>query len=299
MLKLILKMKKKLKESGFTLVELLAVIVILAIIMLIAIPAVLNTLQSARKKTFEEFVDKSVNQATKKLMESQLAGEQVSGCVVYNIKNNLDLSSVGDFNGYVLIDSKNEAYITLWNDELMVIGLNYSNEKIEDKLVNRKTDEETNNMLTSSYLCSLSSNCTKCNDLSTGETIDNENSMLPSAAYLKTGLEINAIFKSVAKGEDVEYSKTDELVTSIKYVNEINEAGRIISLDDSPNPVYTWFDNGILYVGSKSDKIFLNGNSILTFYGFTKMTSLDLSHFDFKNVKNLDSIFYYNQSLQR
>jgi type IV pilus assembly protein PilA len=42
------------KKKGFTLVELLAVIVILAIIMIIAIPAVLNTMQTARKKSFME-----------------------------------------------------------------------------------------------------------------------------------------------------------------------------------------------------------------------------------------------------
>ena len=35
-------------KKGFTLVELLAVIVILAIIMIIAIPAVLQTMESAR-----------------------------------------------------------------------------------------------------------------------------------------------------------------------------------------------------------------------------------------------------------
>ena len=39
-------------NKGFTLLELLAVIVILAIIMIIAIPAVSNTLEMTRKKSF-------------------------------------------------------------------------------------------------------------------------------------------------------------------------------------------------------------------------------------------------------
>ena len=47
---------KKRNNKGFTLVELLAVIVILAIIMIIAIPSVLATMSTARKKTFEEFM---------------------------------------------------------------------------------------------------------------------------------------------------------------------------------------------------------------------------------------------------
>ena len=45
-------MKKKLKKKGFTLVEVLAVIVILGIIMIISIPSVFSTLETARKKDF-------------------------------------------------------------------------------------------------------------------------------------------------------------------------------------------------------------------------------------------------------
>ena len=99
---------------GFTLVELLAVIVILAIIMLIAIPAVLSTLESARKKTFIEYVDKSAGLAQKQITEDQLNGNMASACIIYNIKTDLGLSNTGDFNGWVLIDSNtNDIYITL------------------------------------------------------------------------------------------------------------------------------------------------------------------------------------------
>ena len=69
MFKIFLKIKKKLISKGFTLVELLAVIVILAIIMLIAIPGVLSVLEYARVKSFTEFVDKSANLAQKQLAE--------------------------------------------------------------------------------------------------------------------------------------------------------------------------------------------------------------------------------------
>ena len=47
-------MKKK--QKGFTLIELLAVIIILAVIALIATPIIINIIENARKKAFENSV---------------------------------------------------------------------------------------------------------------------------------------------------------------------------------------------------------------------------------------------------
>ena len=47
---------KKLNRKGFTLIELLAVIVILAIVMVVTIPSVLRTMDSARDEQFKNAV---------------------------------------------------------------------------------------------------------------------------------------------------------------------------------------------------------------------------------------------------
>lgn len=48
---------KKLNRKGFTLIELLAVIVILAVVMVVTIPSVLNSMDSARKQQFKNAVE--------------------------------------------------------------------------------------------------------------------------------------------------------------------------------------------------------------------------------------------------
>ena len=54
------------KEKGFTLVELLAVIVIMAILLMVAIPAVSRILEDVRKRTFVNEAKTIYNEATNK-----------------------------------------------------------------------------------------------------------------------------------------------------------------------------------------------------------------------------------------
>ena len=101
-------------RKGFTLVELLAVIVILAIIMIIAIPSVLGTMTTARQKSFCEYVTKVYMAAQNKYMAAQTLGSSDLGhsytysiggetAYVYDITKDLGLENVGDYKGYVAV----------------------------------------------------------------------------------------------------------------------------------------------------------------------------------------------------
>ena len=48
---------KKLNRKGFTLIELLAVVVILAVILVVTIPSVLNTMDTAKQKSFDDAIE--------------------------------------------------------------------------------------------------------------------------------------------------------------------------------------------------------------------------------------------------
>ncbi len=86
------------KNSGFTLVELLAVIVILAIIMIIAIPSVLSILQTSKLRSFELFGKKALMETEKKDLEREINSIGSSaGMYVYDIKNDLGINNTGNY----------------------------------------------------------------------------------------------------------------------------------------------------------------------------------------------------------
>ena len=69
------------KEKGFTLVELLAVIVILAVIALIAIPVILNLIESSRRGAAIATVNNYV-----KTVEKTIAAEKLLASVIVIIR---------------------------------------------------------------------------------------------------------------------------------------------------------------------------------------------------------------------
>ena len=92
---------KKINSKGFTLVELLAVIVIMGILMMVAIPSVTRTIENSRKDTFVD-IAKSYANAARTLWTAD--GLTCDGTVS---------SAVDDGDYYVMIDTHDDARISL------------------------------------------------------------------------------------------------------------------------------------------------------------------------------------------
>lgn len=288
------KVKNKIVEKiqkGFTLVELLAVIVILALIMIIAIPSVLNTLETSRRKTFVEFADKSVALTQKQYTQDQMTGvTSLNECYIYNIETDLDLNNTGSFKGWVLLNPvDNKMYITLYNDNYVLIAYDYSNTNLKmiDYVTTRSSENEP--YLTKENLCAQST-CDSCTEKEGTQTITNPSA---SKAYLIEGPDINDKMRQVAGGDYGFYA-----VKEIKFTNTIEDTSTIISTDSSDKPVYLWYKDNVIYFGSEANKIYLNQVSAMMFYQLFSVEKIDVSHFYTDDVQYMTNMFLLTQNLK-
>lgn len=92
---------KKLNKKGFTLVELLAVIVVLAIIMVLTIPSVLSSLNTARQSAFLTYAKKMLNAAQEKYQTDSLIGTPGKCFTVESLSD----GTTSQYQGIVQIDT--------------------------------------------------------------------------------------------------------------------------------------------------------------------------------------------------
>ena len=313
-------MSNKIKNKGFTLTELLAIIVIIAILMVLIIPSVLGVMQLVKNKTFITYVEKVSIVARQKTLKETINDEDVeSECFIYNLKTDLELDDVGTFNGYVLVNQENDDdkyYITLWNNDYMLIAYNYTdgiNYKGERKSIKESLeiyDQSRNKELQVSTLCEYGCGVCVYKSLDKDENYDGESQnvasdpeKLPKSTTLINGPEFNQIIHELAgenecKGfecKNIKGIKKAGTLTSefeIKNISESNEKSQKV-------PVYIWNDNGILYYYSAANKIYLNSDSSNMFSKIGSDIGDDLTEFfkfvDSSKLTNMNRMFYYAQ----
>ena len=160
------KKKKKINNKGFTLVELLATISILAIIMLIAIPNVVGVVQKSRNKTYVEDAKKMISLAKYKVKSDvQIKDALGDGSVCISLdyldsgKEIKDAPNGGEYDtekSYVFVEKNydNSYYYSvqlLENDkDSNIQGLNEISSEV---LSNDNSYKNVNNSITSPSSC--------------------------------------------------------------------------------------------------------------------------------------------------
>ena len=330
MLKLFSKIKKKLKERGFTLVELLAVIVILAIILIITIPAILGYLQTARKKTLVTYADKVSIKASEKLLKDRFEGKTTEeGNYIYNLDKDLEQRN-NTFKGYVLVNITKEDVnyiITIWTSDYMLISYNYTkgiNNKGESKSISNSIevyDESRIEELKPASLCnSTSGECIY-------ESADSDPYFSDSSKTIEGEPEKEEIEEPTTEKNEEEpiipeepvkqkgdtviidgpqfKSKATSLangsLSKIVYIKKSDTLKQefkpiIISKENDEldiTPVYMWFDTNTLYFYSEASIIYLSENSKEMFSYMNRLVDANdfLRNVSTSKVVNLAAMF--------
>ena len=112
---------------------------------------------------------------------------------------------------------------------------------------------------------------------------------------LVAGSSFNAALKKLADGGNPNCYTSNTSITSIVWSdNAPEESDNTVNLAETGTtiPIYAWFKDGIIYIYTTLDKIYMNPFSSNMFYKMKGVTSLDLSHFDTSNVTNMIYMFY-------
>ena len=134
---------KKINKKGFTLVELLAVIVILGVLLLIAVPSVTNIINNSKKKAFASAAKLMIEN-----VESAASIEKTTGsinkCNVNIVYIKLERGSKGkNAKGYISVDAngKGTIYYTDGTYKIDGFGLDKVDDHVEEGSVLTKTHD--------------------------------------------------------------------------------------------------------------------------------------------------------------
>ena len=108
---------KKLNKKGFTLVELLAVIVVLAVIMVLTLPTIMKSMNSARQSTFLLYASRMLDTAADKYQSDALLN---GGKSCYTIEQ-LNDGNTTKYHGIVRIeDNGNVMKVQMYDDNYQI-----------------------------------------------------------------------------------------------------------------------------------------------------------------------------------
>ena len=311
------------KKRGFSLIELLAVIIILGVLMLIAVPSVTNYINNSRKEVYVNTGKELIKGASHLVTKGKIDIDDTN-TTYYIPYTCIDMdkdeakSPYGDLEeAYVVVtvneDGNYDYYF--YSRDTEGIGIYpiteeaaLSAECIRTGIDNLSTNigiGRRKNVKVYNNDCSaieMEKKATKRNPEvdEYGNIVSND-----KHAQFIQGISLNSKLKRLANGDSASSSTDDllikEIVRSETEPSEENKQSRNkVSTSNSEVPIYMWFDDtdGTMYWWTEADYPMLYEESSFTFYRFRALKYLDLSEFDSSNVVRMTYMIASNDELE-
>ena len=306
-------------KKGFTLVELLAVIAILALLVVIALPNVLKMFNNAKKDIFLTEAKNVYKEISKKYISETMRGNKIN--IISNTNNKLDIESNG-LTYKIKLDSKGTVKsFQVSNDTYCISGTFKSiNELTVDKIIEGKCDlnivkEIAGTLRKDFYEVSGQTNRLVVKSL----TFYSDDREIEGADVYDVSQEGNNSVKMYIKKDDEESERFNLNIVGKGLISLPEDSSRLflfgsvtggsisplhylstaikIDLNDSVDSSnVTNMKEMFATIGNETiDLSCLNTSKVTNMHGMfggAKLSSLDLSTLDTSNVTNMFMMFY-------
>ena len=314
------KTKKK-RKWGFTLIEILAVIIILGILTLIAVPAVSQYIDDSKRSSYIKSAKGIINGARNIANSAKLDMNDPN--VTYYIpakyiKTENDLQSpYGNFTeAYVGVITDNDKHSYYWiSNDSSTHGIKKvtNQDKLENDLIEEQIKDieitetvEKTGIRDRNRIWILNLDGTWQAERIAKYNVDESGEIEPADTMLAIfidGLTFNDKIKKLANGNDVTYYSVDNRIKTLKRsetepTDNNKQEKNIVSSSNSEVPIYAWFDNGTLYWWSEDYKPNLNADASIMFYNLQGLREIELNKIKTNLTTNMAALFKNCKSLK-